>query len=193
MPHLDPTLPTLAELTRMVEASWLTAKPQPTPWPVIERRSLRRLIARVRLHRRRAARCAAPGLRLPASASGDDWRVGRPHLAGSAGADSGEAVRYRNKHLLEACRLLPCQHCGKDDGTVCAAHSNWSSEGKGMGLKASDAAVAALCFTCHRLLDQGSRLDRQEKRVMWVEACMRTYVKLVELGMLVLTQARGIR
>ena len=59
MPHLDPTLPTLAELTRMVEASWLTAKPQPTPWPVIERRSLRRLIARVRLHRRRAARCAA--------------------------------------------------------------------------------------------------------------------------------------
>ena len=48
MPHLDPTLPTLAELTRMVEASWLTAKPQPTPWPVIERRSLRRLIARIR-------------------------------------------------------------------------------------------------------------------------------------------------
>ena len=39
MPHLDPTLPTLAELTRMVEASWLTAKPQPTPWPVIERRA----------------------------------------------------------------------------------------------------------------------------------------------------------
>ena len=62
-----------------------------------------------------------------------------------------------------------------------------------MGLKASDAAVAALCFNCHRLLDQGSRLDRQEKRVMWVEACMRTYVKLVELGMLVLTQARGTR
>lgn len=53
MPHLDPTLPTLAELTRMVEASWLPVKPQPkpTPWPLIQRRSLRRLVARIRRER----------------------------------------------------------------------------------------------------------------------------------------------
>ena len=31
---------------------------------------------------------------------------------------------YRNKKLLEVARLIPCQHCGIEDGTCVAAHSN---------------------------------------------------------------------
>lgn len=93
-------------------------------------------------------------------------------------------MTYRNKRLLEACRELPCQHCGASDGTVCAAHSNWYSEGKGRGLKASDAAVAALCFICHALLDSGKDLSREERRLMWLEAYVRTMMLLIERGIL---------
>ena len=62
----------------------------------------------------------------------------------------------RDKKRLQACRSLPCQHCGAEDGTVVAAHSNEGIHGKGRGIKASDEFVAALCFTCHANLDQGS-------------------------------------
>jgi hypothetical protein len=51
---------------------------------------------------------------------------------------------YRNKKLLEACREMPCQHCGSEDGTVVAAHSNQLRDGKGRGIKAHDYRVAAL-------------------------------------------------
>ena len=77
---------------------------------------------------------------------------------------------YRNKKLLEVVRQSPCQYCGIQDGTVCAAHSNQLRDGKGRGLKASDAMIAALCYTCHTALDQGSKMSRQERHDMWEEA-----------------------
>ena len=61
----------------------------------------------------------------------------------------------RDKKRLEACRTLPCQHCGAEDGTVVAAHSNQSIHGKAKSLKASDEFVAALCQKCHYEVDQG--------------------------------------
>ena len=91
---------------------------------------------------------------------------------------------YRNKKLLEACRRLECQHCGADDGTVCAAHSNWMSEGKGRGLKAADSAVAALCYRCHAELDQGKDLSRDERRQMWLEAHGKTLRAMIERNIL---------
>jgi len=53
MPHLQPDLPALRDAQRQIEASWLPVKPQPkpTPWPLIQRRSLRRLVARIRRER----------------------------------------------------------------------------------------------------------------------------------------------
>lgn len=93
-------------------------------------------------------------------------------------------MTYRNKRLLEACRELPCSHCGTSDGTVCAAHSNWSTEGKGMAMKASDAAVAALCFVCHAILDSGKGMNREERRLFWLEAYVRTMIALIERGIL---------
>jgi hypothetical protein len=77
---------------------------------------------------------------------------------------------YRNQKLLEAVRESPCQHCGKSDGTVVAAHSNQSRDGKGRSLKAHDYRIAALCFTCHAELDQGRAMSREERLNMWEAA-----------------------
>ena len=81
---------------------------------------------------------------------------------------------YRNKKLLETARLLPCQHCGTEDGTVVAAHSNQLRDGKGKGIKAHDYRIASLCFRCHADLDQGSRMSKQERIDMWEEAHRKT-------------------
>jgi hypothetical protein len=83
---------------------------------------------------------------------------------------------------LNACRELPCQHCGTIDGTVIAAHSNQLRDGKGRGLKAHDYRVASLCYTCHMELDQGSNLSKQERVDMWEEAHRKTIGLLFERG-----------
>jgi ferredoxin len=83
----------------------------------------------------------------------------------------------RDKKRIEACRSLPCQHCGAEDGTVVAAHSNEGIHGKGRGIKASDEFVAALCFTCHANLDQG-RMSKQERAKMWQKAHEQTILLL---------------
>ena len=75
---------------------------------------------------------------------------------------------------------MPCQHCGIEDGTVCAAHSNDSKHGKGMGQKASDACIAALCHRCHGTLDQGKDLTKEERREMWLNAHINTMRWLIE-------------
>lgn len=77
---------------------------------------------------------------------------------------------YRNKKLLEAVREAPCMHCGVQDGTVVAAHSNQLRDGKGRGIKAHDYRIAALCYDCHSELDQGKNMSRQERVNMWEEA-----------------------
>lgn len=84
---------------------------------------------------------------------------------------------YRNKKLLELLRESPiCFGCGKhNDGTICAAHSNFSIHGKGRSLKADDCYVAALCFNCHSNLDSGGTLSYEEKYLLWHEACVLTY------------------
>ena len=92
---------------------------------------------------------------------------------------------YRNKKLLEVVRESPCQHCGVEDGTVVAAHSNWSEDGKGMGIKSSDAAIAALCYNCHVILDQGASLDKQARKDMWNYAHKKTMRFLIENGYLI--------
>jgi hypothetical protein len=60
--------------------------------------------------------------------------------------------------------------CGKQDGTIVAAHSNQLRDGKGMGGKAHDFRIAALCFGCHAEIDQGKMYSKEEKRLAWEEA-----------------------
>jgi len=87
----------------------------------------------------------------------------------------------RSKALLQACRLIPCQHCGINDGTVVAAHSNWGC-GKGRGIKASDQYVAALCHSCHAEADQG-RATKAQRQQAWFSAHIRTVRELVNRGL----------
>lgn len=90
----------------------------------------------------------------------------------------------RSKKLLEACRELPCQSCGSDRGTVVAAHSNWARlGGKGMGMKADDRFVAALCCVCHHQIDQGSRMSGEDRLEVWTAAWRKTVKALVDRGL----------
>ena len=73
--------------------------------------------------------------------------------------------------------------CGRsNDGTVVPAHSNQLRDGKGRGIKAHDYRIAAMCHNCHYELDQGPRLDRQERIAMWEDAHRATIGWLFEAG-----------
>ena len=93
-------------------------------------------------------------------------------------------MNYRNQFLLQRVRESDCQHCGSKDGTIVAAHSNQQRDGKGMGIKAHDYRVAALCMTCHHELDQGSNMSKDERRQMWEEAHRKTIGWLFDNGYL---------
>lgn len=93
----------------------------------------------------------------------------------------------RDTRLRDMCRELPCTmpgcgYAGPDAG-VTWAHSNWSEHGKAMARKASDVYVAALCWRCHRELDQGHRWGAEEKRQRWVQAHRRTVRLAVTRGL----------
>jgi transposase-like protein len=78
-----------------------------------------------------------------------------------------------SKKLLQSARDMYCMECGRQDGTVVAAHRN---EGKGMGMKVPDWQVAYLCHDCHYALDNAKDMTRDERRAMW----NRCYVKTVD-------------
>ena len=110
------------------------------------------------------------------------WRQASS-LAPAASAPIEKHHYVRNKRLREAYRLIPCQHCGREDGTVCCAHSNFSVHGKGAGIKADDSRAASLCAACHvPILDQGSKLTRDERREMFWSAHVRSVRELVSRG-----------
>ena len=92
---------------------------------------------------------------------------------------------FRSKSLLEAAREFPCQCCGRQDGTVVAAHSNQLRDGKGKGIKAHDYRIASLCFQCHFNIDQGSSLSKQERIDLWEDAHRKTIGLLFETGIVI--------
>lgn len=93
-------------------------------------------------------------------------------------------MTYRNPKILELARDQACVGCGAQDGTVVAAHSNLRDHGKGMGHKAHDGMMAWLCYRCHFELDQGSRLDRRDKRLFTLESICKTYQQLWDQGLI---------
>jgi hypothetical protein len=88
-------------------------------------------------------------------------------------------MTYRNRKLLSVVHELECVNCGAHG--VQAAHRN---EGKGMGIKTSDALVAALCPSCHSELDQGKTMSRDERRDFWNRAYIKTMQALWERGLI---------
>ena len=94
-----------------------------------------------------------------------------------------EKTQYiRSAKLMQAYRKIECQHCGIDDGTVCGAHANKASMGKGMAIKATD-YCASLCHVCHHALDQGRSMSRSERVKMWDAAHTKTVAELVRRGL----------
>lgn len=95
---------------------------------------------------------------------------------------------YRNKALLSMAAMAPqCFGCGKhNEGDVVSAHSNAQEDGKGMGLKASDACIAFLCHKCHHHVDAG-RTDGGYAHAFWKDAHRRTLIWLIESGHLVVS------
>jgi hypothetical protein len=91
-------------------------------------------------------------------------------------------MMYRNKRILEIVRQSPCQHCGRSDGTVVAAHSNQLRDGKGRGLKSHDYRIAALCHGCHYQLDQGSQMAKDQRVQFFEDAHRNTIGWLFEQG-----------
>ena len=70
----------------------------------------------------------------------------------------------RDRKRLAAIRKLPCVVCGRSP--VDAAHSNQSSHGKGLGLKACDTKTIPLCRNHHVEYDQLQKMNRSES-VEW--------------------------
>mgnify|MGYP006283915161 CR=1 FL=1 len=89
---------------------------------------------------------------------------------------------FRSKKHLQNVAELPCQNCGIE-GQTQAAHSNLAEHGKGRGIKASDEFTAALCQKCHTELDQGARLTKEQRRMLWQMAYQRTVSLLKNKGL----------
>ena len=71
----------------------------------------------------------------------------------------------RSPKRLAEIRKLPCIRCGNPNSQ--AAHSNSSRDGKGRGIKASDAFVIPLCAICHAAFDRFELGNRAESEAMF--------------------------
>ena len=89
---------------------------------------------------------------------------------------------YRNPKLLRLAEGQSCVECGIRDGTVVSAHS---TNGKGMGIKASDATLMFLCYRCHTEYDQGKTMDKVQKIEFAYRNNAKTLRRLLEEGLLV--------
>ncbi len=92
-------------------------------------------------------------------------------------------MTFRSESLRRAVASLECMRCDRVGATQ-AAHSNQQRDGKGMGIKASDAAIAALCDRCHAEIDHGKSMSKEERREAWEEAHRKTMIALLERGFL---------
>lgn len=100
-------------------------------------------------------------------------------------APAPKFVYVRDERFQAMCRGMSCKHCGAagPDAGVTWAHSNQAIHGKGWAIKASDEFVAALCWRCHALLDQGRAWSEAEKVAIWTAAYRLTVALAVQLGM----------
>lgn len=101
---------------------------------------------------------------------------------------------YRNRKLLDAVHQLPCTFalpgvCEGGLGEPC--HSNFARHGKGKSMKAHDCYVASGCRSCHREVDQGMRMSREERVDAWQRAFEKTLLLLWERKLIEVSNGRG--
>ena len=95
-------------------------------------------------------------------------------------------MSYRNARLLAAVHHIECKARIPDvceGGNGEPAHSNQVRHGKGFGNKADDVFVAAMCRSCHREIDQGKRLSKDDRRNIWQVAHELTLIELFKNGL----------
>lgn len=96
-------------------------------------------------------------------------------------------MTYVNRSLELLCYELTCQ--ARIPG-ICAggrgepSHSNRLVHGHGTGQKAHSCFVASLCRACHRAIDQGLELTREQKQMYWQGAFERTLLEFWSRGLL---------
>ena len=99
-------------------------------------------------------------------------------------------MNYRNRDLLDCAYSFPCQlqlPCC-EGGVGEPAHSNQARHGKGGAMKAHDCFHVPGCRSCHRELDQGRTMTRDEKREAWQAAFDRYLPLLWASGLLVVNR-----
>lgn len=81
-------------------------------------------------------------------------------------------MNYRDRALLDMAYDFPCllQLPCCEGGNGEPAHSNQALHGKGGAQKAHDCFHVPACRACHRELDQGRTMDREEKFAAWNRA-----------------------
>jgi len=82
-------------------------------------------------------------------------------------------MNYRDRDLLNCAYHFPCalQFPGCEGGDAGEpAHSNHWKHGKGGAMKAHDCYHIPACRSCHRELDQGRTMTRDEKHDAWERA-----------------------
>ena len=91
----------------------------------------------------------------------------------------------RDRKYLDKVRELSCRICGADDGTIVPAHySGYMSHrlGKGMGQKAWDHCVAALCHSCHQVMDSYRDGNSKDRAITFLIAILETQKEIHEKG-----------
>lgn len=100
-------------------------------------------------------------------------------------------MNWRSRQLLDHLHDAPeCFICGAvgNGANIVPAHSNQQRDGKGMGIKAHDYRVAAVCHECHFEIDQGKKWGREQKRGYWEDAHRATIGWLIESERLVVSK-----
>ena len=95
-------------------------------------------------------------------------------------------MNYRNRDLLDLAYQLPCTlrlPCC-DGGVGEPAHANSHAYGKGGSIKAHDCFYASACRSCHRELDQGRTMSRDEKLELWRRGHAETLLELWQRGLI---------
>ena len=93
-------------------------------------------------------------------------------------------TRFSDEKFRRAVASLECQACGAV-GRTQAAHSNRLADGKGMGIKAPDETLMALCVDCHTSLDQGGKMTKAERHVWEAELNLKTLRALISRRLVV--------
>ena len=93
---------------------------------------------------------------------------------------------YRSKDLLklaqdQECLLQVPDFCQGGSATIVACHSNSGSNGKGKGIKASDADTVWGCASCHAWLDQG-QASKEEKENAYYDAYTRQVMEWLKIS-----------